>query len=762
MFNLSDRRLSFVFSFCVVMLVCSACPAKNLLTNNNFDKAEPGSPAFGWNLELAKGQKSKLTVVKGRTGQTQAVRFYNDVRGTSSISQKFAVRPWRWYVAEVWVKTDDMYPADAGMALRGGAKIGNWQYNNDYFYAPKTGWRIIRIYDHSGNSESMTLSIGGRGDWSGDLYMSQPAVREVSLAEAIIHYPKVLKHNPLNNGLPLHFEVGKGLPGYAYLRDNVRQLAKDFPNALRITTDLPTPIDPEARISLWLPPGIRFIKLRPHAGGKKLPIVTDLSDNDGPGGTHLEMFTGRGETSLLVASDLEPGERATGYVSYEWKGGYQPPRQVEFLGVDLPKVTAPKRLITAFDMYALAYKDWDDFRPGQTGEEAMVQDLKRMGFNRIEVWGGGAKHYAEMGIEGTHSTGVAFRLDAESPDEARAVLLDGSLSKTMMCPSYRGPAFKNHYVFDYADTAGKCASAMNMDDEGFLVSGEGPRICFCDRCIEQWGQWVHKEHPKLDSNISPKKFFTRAHKYSEYYKAWLKFRCELVAERFGIVRQAFFDAVKKWGTKTTPNPEFWVFTGEEQLVALSSMESLSKVLDYISPMIYTNGDGIRKEIADYAPISGGKVVFCLASGYNISPEGDTRSQVLEAVMGGSKGFLMWNYDYGPVTTGHMAEMSEAIRMLAPVEDIILDGNTQTGYTADKDSTHLLARELDGQTVLLVSDYLGRAQVMVTVPGKKNLEVIDRFTEQVVAKLNATDRTFSVTIRPNFQARLYHLRPASCR
>ena len=762
MFNSSDPCLSFayVLSFCLALLLSSACPAENLLYNADFE-GRPTDNEFGWNLELAKDQQSELTAVEGRTPETRAVRFYNDKLGTSRISQKFAVRPWRWYVAEVWVKTDGMYPADAGLVLSGGRLKSTGRYEYDYFYAPKTGWRLIRVYDHSGDSEFMTLSLGGRGDWSGELFISEPVVREVSLAEAVVHHPKVQMHNPLVHAPPV--DPSKGSPGFAFLRNKVRRVAKNFPNALRISVDTPAQPDPEARVSLWLPPGIRFVKLRPHAGGKRPPIVTDLSGNDGPGGTHLEMFTGRGETSLLVASDLEPGERATGYVSYEWTGGFQPPRQVEFLGVDLPKVTAPKRLITAFDMYSAAYQDWEGFRSGQAGEEAMVQDLKRMGFNRLQIWGGVARHYAEMGIEGAHSTGVAFRLDAESPDGARSVMLDGSLSATMMCPSYRGPAFKNHYVFDYADTASKCASAMNMDDEGYLVSGEGPLICFCDRCIARWTQWVHKEHPNLDSNMSPKEFFIQAHKYPEHYKAWLKFRCELVAERFGIVRQAFFDGLKKTGVKTTARPEFWAFTGEEQLVALSSMESLSKVLDYISPMIYTNGDGIRKEIADYAPISGGKVVFCIAPGYSISPEGDARSQVLEAVMGGSKGFLVWNYDIGPITTGHMADMSEAIRMLAPVEDIILDGKVDAGYDADKDSTHLLARKLGDQTVLLVSDYSpGRTQATVTVPGQMSLEVLDRFTEQVVARLNATQRSFNATLRPDFQARLYHLRPACSR
>ena len=761
MFISSDPRLSFAYglSLCVAVLLCSVCPAENLLYNADF-AGRPTDQEFGWNIEPAQDQQSELTVVEGRTPETWAVRFYNDQRGTSRISQQFAVRPWRWYVAEVWVKTDGMYPADVGLVLSGGRLKSTGRYEYDYFYAPKTGWRLIRVYDHSGDSEFVTLSLGGRGDWSGELFMSEPVVRKVSLAEAVGYHPKVQVHSPLVHAPPV--DPSKGSPGFAFLRNRVRRAAKDFPNALRISVDTPAQPDPDARVSLWLPPGISFIKLRPHAGGKRPPIVTDLSGNDGPGGTHLEMSTGRGETSLLVASDLEPGERATGYVSYEWTGGFQPPRQVEFLGVNLPQVTAPKRLITAFDMYSQAYLDWEGFRPGQTGREAMVQNLKRMGFNRLQLWGGDPRPYAKLDIEASSSFGGGFYLDAESPADARAVKLDGTHSARMMCPSYRGPAFEDHHLIDSIRSAGTHTSSVNLDDEVYLMSGEGPVICFCDRCIGRWKQWIPRHNPDL-AGISPKDVLQRAHKYPKHYHAWIKFRCELVAERFGILRQIFFDAVKKSGVKTTARPEFWAFTGEEQLVALSSMESLSKVLDYISPMIYTNGDGVRREIADYRPMSGGKVVFCISPGYNMSPPGDARSQVLEAVMGGSKGFLVWNYDIGPTTTGHMADMSEAIRMLTPVEEIILDGAITSGYSVDQESTHLLARELNGHTVLLVSDYSpGRTPAAVTVPGRMNLEVLDRFTEQVVARLNATQRAFNVTLSPNFQARLYHLRPACSR
>ena len=85
----------------------------------------------------------------------------------------------------------------------------------------------------------------------------------------------------------------------------------------------------------------------------------------------------------------------------------------------------------------------------------------------------------------------------------------------------------------------------------------------------------------------------------------------------------FHEAVKQSGVKTTPEPELGAFTGEEMLVGLSSIEALSRVLDFITPMIYEDRNGVRREIAKIAPASGGKLVGCLAPGYNISPPGET-------------------------------------------------------------------------------------------------------------------------------------------
>ena len=98
-------------------------------------------------------------------------------------------------------------------------------------------------------------------------------------------------------------------------------------------------------------------------------------------------------------------------------------------------------------------------------------------------------------------------------------------------------------------------------------------------------------------------------------------------------------------------------------------------------------------------------------------------------------------------------------MFAPVEDIILDGQLATGYTADNNSTNLLARKQGNESVLLVSDYSpGVVQVKLTVPGQARREVVDRFTGEVIVHLDASVRTFAVTLRRDFQARLYQLRP----
>ena len=294
-------RLAIVITF----FISATTSADNLLINSDFNQDKTDDKDFGWTIELAKDQQSAFSVVAGRDTESRTLRICNDELGRSFIRQVIAVQPWRWYVAEVWVKSDGMYSPDVRVSLIGGRKRGQWQYHMDYFHRPKSGWRVIRAFDHAGDSERLILTIGGNA-FSGELLVSEPVVRECSLVEAASYHANPNSRNPGVYGPPV--DISKGLPGYAFLRSDVRRVARGFPNALKISLDLADSKDDDGRVSLWLPLGIRYLKLRPHVGGKISPKVTRLPvAQHAPRGTHLELYTGRGESNLLVDSDLEPG-----------------------------------------------------------------------------------------------------------------------------------------------------------------------------------------------------------------------------------------------------------------------------------------------------------------------------------------------------------------------------------------------------------------------------------------------------------------------
>ena len=735
--------------------VAAAEDGGNLLVNGGFGQGRPGEESFVWELELAEGKKNECTVVEGHRPGVRAIRLYNDELGASFIKQEFAVRPWRWYVAEVWVNSEGMYAFDFApkIELRGGRQVAGSRFHGDTFFGwRKPGWRQIRAIGRSAAAARLTLRLGGgghAGGWSGELLFSQPVVRECALVEAAGYYASAHNRHPALYGPAVDRE--KGQYGYAFQKGNVCRVARDFPNPFYIIGRMDTKA-PEGRLSLVLPPGIRFRKVQYGT------ITSTLSDLPG-GQQHVELPPGNKQ--FVVESDLKPGERATGYVSYEWKGGYQLPAPVMFEGVKLPSVAAPRRAVAALGVGSWTHRLWESGRAGLASLDAMVRDVKRLGFNRLEPWGGSAVPYAERGIEGAVGFGANFTVDREEYPESLAAKLDGKpcLDRGgLMCPSYRGPGLDTHVYTNRVRAYAKVTSCLTLDDEFYACFGESPIICFCDRCMKRWETWAAEQ--ELDpKGISPRTFAKRPHKYPEHYDAWLRLRCHVVAERYGILRQVFYETVRASGAKTTPRVMLGGYIGGGPLVGLHSNEALSGSLDYLANMVYGNGSEVRKKVAWLSPRSGGKLLVALAPGYLMSRPGDARSQVLEAVMGGSKGFIAWGYYMG-MTAGHLADMAEAIKMFAPVEDLILDGNVRRGYTCDRESVNLLARSQGHETVLLVSDYSptpGRATV--SAPGNQPLVVKDLYADKEIAKLTRQQRHFPVELKRRLTARLYHLRAA---
>ncbi len=696
-----------------VALNASAYTQENLLVNSDLRQGEPGENNFGWVMDLAKDQKSECTVVNGRRPGSRAIRIYNDELGESYIIQEIAVRPWRWYVAEVWVNSEGM--RNLGFApylmLQGGRGVSGRHNFDDAWELPKAGWHQLRLIEHTTDSDRLTLKLGGQG-WSGEMLFTEPVVRESSMLEATralwqTHHPAPTPYE--HHLIPWEPKGDQGPRGYAFHKRNFARVARNYPNSFEIWGRFNPSPDPEGRISLWLPPG---------------------------------------KCEMVIDSDLEAGELAVGYVQYEWHGGSQLPMPIYFQGVEPPQVTPPKRAVTMITVAPETFNNWEG------GRGAMVRDLKRFGFTRMEVWGrSDVRPYYAEGISSANQWSPNWDFDAEKYPDARGVSLNGKHAK-LMCPSYRGPAFTLQLA--NAKESSRYASALSLDDEWYAMRGsQSPTICFGDRCMERWNGWVSEHKPELEK-VSPKIFARQPHKYPGHYDAWLLFRGYLVAEKYALIRQAFFEALKETQVKTTPYPWVQAYIGGGPVIGLHSNKSLAEALDYVANMDYSSARVLRENVARLAPQTGKKLLFTISPGYLGSPPGDARSQVLEVVMGGSQGVHVWCYHIG-TDTGHMVDMAEAIKMFSPVEDIILDGAVQAGYTSDTNSVNLLARVKDDESVLLVSDYSPNpGRMKVSVPGEAELEVTDLFTDQVVARLDAKERSFATTLKRTFTARLYHL------
>ncbi len=741
------RMMVLMLALVSVVAVGSGAFAQNLLSNADFKAGKPGEASFGWTFDLAKGQKSECAVVAGRKPGTSAIRLYNDELGASFVSQEIKVQPWRWYAADVWVNTEGMALFDFAptISLSGGRGVAgeSWIYDSVNGW-PQKGWRKLTALAHSGDNERLTFKVGGGGiagagaGWSGDILICEPVVRECSLVEAASHYPGVNNRHPTLYGLAP--DPAKNQQGSVIQRGDICRVAPDFPNSLYLYGSRNNDA-PEARISLVLPPGVRFLKLTARNAAKLTPTET------ANGFQRVELPAATGQ--LIVKSTLKPGEQAIGYVQFEWKGGFQTPSPVLFVGVAKPRIIPPKRAVVYLGIGGGDIYYWNDDVP------KLCRDLKGFGFNHLEIWGGDPRGFYKNGMVGVTAPGASGGPRPSGMNqEGQAVRIDGQpCGEDIVSPSYRGPGLK--YYIDQLRHVATMSSMVLLDDENYGCSAQSPAIGFEPATVERWGKWVAERHPELPQ-VDFKAFTKQPHKYMGHYYAYLDFRSELIAEMYGIWRDEFHKAVKETGVKTSPKPVFGAYVGDDPIHSLTLNKSLAKYVDLVANMVYDDAPGVRKTVARLAPGTGKKLVVAISPGYQMSPPGDTRSAVLEAVMGGSQGIIAWGYYMG-MDTGHLADMADAVRMFSQVEDTILDGAVQTGYRCSNVNTNISARKLGKQSALLVSDYTPNPGVVkVTVPGIEPLVVKDLFTGNVIAKLTKIQRSFPVELRRDFCARLYSL------
>jgi hypothetical protein len=129
--------------------------------------------------------------------------------------------------------------------------------------------------------------------------------------------------------------------------------------------------------------------------------------------------------------------------------------------------------------------------------------------------------------------------------------------------------------------------------------------------------------------------------------------------------------------------------------------------------------------------------------------------LLECFANGSRGVHFWS---GRVwDTESLAAYADAIRAIAPVEDIIADGELLQGASTEPEVRLSGMRRAD-EMVLLVAEYFGTEPLTVTVhlPAPGPSTITDLMTGAVLASLPRGERSFQVSLGTE-RARVVHVR-----
>lgn len=448
------------------------------------------------------------------------------------------------------------------------------------------------------------------------------------------------------------------------------------------------------RLVVDLPPTAKLVSPRLTA----TPVVHDGETYQ----RYLVSCTRGRLDDFYLQSTLPPGATGTLYLYGDANDGPRNERRVTWQSIEIPTARRPQRLHVslAWTHSETVHQQW----PGY------LQAMGDMGFNAVgcfpRYWNRKDVPKHQAFFEAARKAGFAVIVNespGSAPDqdrskpETKSQLAAGP--SRHVCPSYRGQYYTKEHELYAQHVVWSRADYIFYDIEEFYDGAqEAPK---CSRC---------------------KKRFEEGH-----FRDWDDFRAAMGREIHADMKKAIDKALAAAGIehktvygsyRTDP-----VTPLNDGLFAWDRL--YPDLLQIAMPSLYVAGDQMAvagRVAAIRAKLPGNDIIPWLSTGtYGQYEPSHTRDMILEAFANGAKGITY--YEYGDFDPLHFKYHAEAIDIVAPVEDIFMDGRPIAALACDQARVKICGMAADGQAVILVSNYAGvkpGTKVNVSLPGGLNI------------------------------------------
>ena len=496
--------------------------------------------------------------------------------------------------------------------------------------------------------------------------------------------------------------------------------------------------------SIDLPKGVRFVGGR--LGGTDL---ADAKPTAVDGGAYerytCTFFAGKGNKSwrrVYLRAGWPDGRTGTLRYQLRWKGGGTPLVAQPIRAIRIPRAPTPERLMTGLGWWSLdATRDW----PGA------LEAFRHVGFNTLPLFARWTKlddpnvaatlgrfrkaGFRVMNIDSTFHHMLAKA--GKRKGELACQFADGRVGERL-CPSYRGALY--HAELDrVARECVRCrADYLSCDIE--LWGWRGPVDCErCTRCRADFEKSGGKDWP-----------IWRLAKGEEMWR-------DLAARVRAACRQARMKPPELGVYDFRPGRDYQYFWPFDRLyptyMGNSQVSTYTPLYPYHLGLV---GDEAR---ADRARLPRSDVLPWLTPGDAGTFPGEAFTcALLECFANGSRGVHFWSGRVWDAET--LAAYARALAVVAPVEDVIVDGKLVSGV-ASRPKMRISGMRRGDEMFLLLADYRSRRAktVAVTLPPGPPRVVVDLANGETVARLPRAQRAFRLPFTGE-PARAVHVKPTA--